>query len=68
MKRIRSLANSPRPNKHEKPNRAKVKKKPESDATVYPKETCMSSAVGPQGSEGTLEMDSTIGTGRRLSQ
>jgi hypothetical protein len=33
MKRIRSLANNPRLDKHEKPNRAKVKKKTPADAT-----------------------------------
>jgi hypothetical protein len=33
IKRIRSLANNPRLDKHEKPNKAKVKKKTPADAT-----------------------------------
>ena len=33
MKRIRSLANNPRLDKHENPNRAKVKKNTPADAT-----------------------------------
>jgi hypothetical protein len=39
MKRIRSFANNPRLDKHEKPNRAKVKKKTPADGNLISQHT-----------------------------